>query len=231
MTRSATAAACCRWAATSATYSGTSSIAPRNTANSASLPASGSTSSRAAWSSNYLGPGIDAALALFEQKVAGDGETGPAPKDRLDPDLPQADWVGARVLARDLLRRPGASEELSNLASCFLGLDDHTLEHDDTPPTTRTREVLRRLFDQAPKLEGAPDQAPAFEAHVLLRGAPMQFSGILSTTPEGGLRLMTPTKENGKPIMIEQFFDYSDVTSVAVVREVTASTGSRIITS
>jgi len=109
--------------------------------------------------------------------------------------------------------------------------------HDEQAHTLRMRQVIDRLFAEAPKLDGGgkadPAQAPAIEVHILLRsGAPIQFSGVLSTTPEGTLRLMTPTKNgDGKPCMIEQFLDYADVTSVAVVRDVKMTEGSRIITS
>lgn len=92
---------------------------------------------------------------------------------------------------------------------------------------SRMREVIARLFSEAPRLDGAVDQAPALEVHILLRsGAPIQFSGVLSTTPEGGLRLLTPAP-GGQ--MVESFFDYSDVTSVAVVRKITGTEASRII--
>ncbi len=102
----------------------------------------------------------------------------------------------------------------------------------------RMRNVIARLFaENSPEaVDGAGKadefQAQAMEVHILLRGAPMQFSGVLSTTPEGTLKLLTPVEVSGKaPVMIEQFFDYADVTSVAIVREVKATVGSRIITS
>ncbi len=130
------------------------------------------------------------------------------------------------------------SRRMDNLCRTFLALDDQAIGHNEHAHTIRMRQVIGRLFDEAPKLQtqdGKDDasQAPALEVHLLLRsGAPIQMSGILSTTPERTLRLMTPTKnDKGQPCMIEQFFDYSDVTSVAVVREVQATPGSRIITS
>lgn len=96
--------------------------------------------------------------------------------------------------------------------------------------------MLGRLFEQAPKLtdgqgEQVTGQAPALpECMVVLRnGPPMQ--GVLSTTPEGGLRMMSmgakPVVDahgNARPgmatpILIENFFAVDDVMNVAVVRE------------
>lgn len=106
----------------------------------------------------------------------------------------------------------------------------------DDARTARTRAVITRLFaENSPQVDkpgaGEPDR-PAMDVHVLLRGAPMQFSGILSTTPEGTLKLMTPVpgKAGDAPVMIEQFFDYADVASIALVREVKTSMGSSLWT-
>lgn len=118
--------------------------------------------------------------------------------------------------------------------------------HEDFDPSSieesisalRMRKVITRLFaeNSPPTVDGAgePDetQAPAMDVHILLRSASIQFSGILSTTPEGGLKLLTPVDgKNGQaPVMIEQFFDYADVVSIAIVREVKVTPSSRIIT-
>lgn len=106
------------------------------------------------------------------------------------------------------------------------------LKMGDTP----IQRMLGRLFDQAPKLtdgRGAPvsGQSPALpDCMIVLRnGPPMQ--GVLSTTPEGGLRMMSaaakpvldpsgqPRPGMVTPIMVEQFFDISDVVNVTVLRE------------
>jgi hypothetical protein len=146
----------------------------------------------------------------------------------------------ARYLMRESLKPDAVIDpQLLNLATCFLGLDAGLPRLTENGHVRRMKDVIGRLFGEAPKMtnpDGSVDasQAPAMDVHILLRGAPMQFSGILSTTPEGTLKLLTPVPAQGanKPCMIEQFFDYSDVASVALVREVKASAvGSRIITS
>jgi hypothetical protein len=116
---------------------------------------------------------------------------------------------------------------------------------DDTTRATRMRATIARLFAEAPRMtlpDGTPDpsQAPALECYVLLRGCPAAIQGIVSTTPEGGLRMMTPSEVADKDapppahpraprptkmVMIEQFFDYEDVITIAVQREVKASPG------
>lgn len=99
----------------------------------------------------------------------------------------------------------------------------------------RMRLTLMRLFQDAPRLQladGTPDpsQAPALPCTLVLRGSIPPVEGVLSTTPEGGLRLMSvvPNRDN-KKVMLEQFFDYSDVVAVCLEREVKASPGSMII--
>lgn len=95
------------------------------------------------------------------------------------------------------------------------------------------RYVIARLFAEAPKLtdeDGSPraDQAPALECHVVLTSG-QQMQGALSTTPEGTLRMMTPNQQidprtrqpMGLPVMVESFFDYDQVSCIAVVRPVT----------
>lgn len=134
---------------------------------------------------------------------------------------------------------PPLHEDLRNLAESFLALDDDAIRMAESPSTIRMRRLIGRLFAEAPKLEtpgkGADtDQAPAVEVNVILRGLMQPLSGVLSKTPEGTLKLLTPIPPDrtpGKVIMIEQFFDYADVTSVAVQRELSVSAPSSIIVS
>lgn len=89
------------------------------------------------------------------------------------------------------------------------------------------QKVVARLFREAPTL--GPDQAPAVECHLMLRNSPAMLHGVLSVTPEGTLRLMTPTEmpdpHTGKPrtVLAEQFFDWDELVSIAMIREVTAA--------
>ncbi len=99
----------------------------------------------------------------------------------------------------------------------------------------RMKRVITRLFADAPKMtdaSGKPDdtQAPALMCHVML-AAGGALQGTLSVTPEGTLRLAMPNTLNGKPVIVEHFFDYEQVADIAVFREVNASMGPRIITS
>ena len=100
---------------------------------------------------------------------------------------------------------------------------------------TRIKQVLKRLFDEAPKMtDGAGNpiagQAPALQCNLLLKSGG-QITGALSTTPEGTLRMLCPNDRGGKPVMIEHFFDYEEVADVAIIREVNSGSGSGIITS
>ena len=86
--------------------------------------------------------------------------------------------------------------------------------------------VIGRLFAEAPKLEDASGKAAARQALALPQAmvvlkCGMSLQGAMSTTPEGTLRVMTPSKDGdtARPIMVEQFFDYSDVSMIAVPRE------------
>ena len=81
-------------------------------------------------------------------------------------------------------------------------------------------------------------QAPAFECSVILRTLPMQLSGSLSRTPEGALRLLSPTEiqdtttKRQKTVLAEQFFEIEDVVTIVLQRDVTMSAGERrIVTS
>lgn len=90
------------------------------------------------------------------------------------------------------------------------------------PPSWAT---IQRLFKENPS--PLPDQAPAIECGVMLRGVPMTLTGSLSETPEGGLRLLSragqPTNPGADVPMVEQFFDYEDIMVIAVQRKVTVS--------
>jgi hypothetical protein len=91
-----------------------------------------------------------------------------------------------------------------------------------TPPS-RMKATILRLFAENPS--PLPDQAPALECWVTITGIPMSLQGSLSETPEGGLRLMSPLPASQQTSrsqvqMVEQFFCYEDVVSVAVRREV-----------
>lgn len=121
----------------------------------------------------------------------------------------------------------------------FLADNERAMMASYTPETVRMKKVIERMFGQAPKMTDASGkdiegQAPALECHVTLK-AGVQAQGALSTTPEGGLRLLSPNQipqERGQPpkfVMIEHFFDYDQVADIAVIREVKASEPSRIV--
>ena len=95
------------------------------------------------------------------------------------------------------------------------------------PPREVMRRTIERLFKEAPPLTDAEGvlkgpQAPAMKCAIMFRSG-AQVEGVLSTTPEGGLRIAVPNKmKTGRgevPVIVEQFFDYGDVTAIARVCE------------
>lgn len=87
--------------------------------------------------------------------------------------------------------------------------------------------ALRHLFEEAQAESPGDDQAPALTCAIVIRGMPNAISGSLSTTPWGGLRMLS---RNGQdPGLVEQYFDYEDVMVVALLREVTATARPSII--
>lgn len=100
------------------------------------------------------------------------------------------------------------------------------MSNDKTGPM---KAILNRLFSEAPKLTdalGGPvdGQSPAIECFVMLGGGngAQGVDGVLSTTPEGALRMLSRGKdETGRPILIEHFFPYESVISVSIRREMT----------
>jgi hypothetical protein len=91
--------------------------------------------------------------------------------------------------------------------------------------------LIQRLFKSNPS--PLPDQAPALQCHLVLRGMAHAISGVLSETPEGTLRMLSPAgpADRGKPLtMVEQFFAYEDVLTIALECQV-APEVSRIVRS
>jgi len=83
----------------------------------------------------------------------------------------------------------------------------------------RMKVTIQRLFKENPS--PLPDQAPAIECGVMLVGIPVTLRGALSETPEGGLRLLSPSGSvAGRLQMVEQFFSYEDVLVIAMQREI-----------
>lgn len=91
----------------------------------------------------------------------------------------------------------------------------------NVPPMKR---LIERLLAEAPPLGAvgtpAPGQTPAIECIVLLSGAAQAMRGSLSTTPEGTLRMMSVGNEGNRPVLVEQFFTYEAVLSIALIRAV-----------
>ena len=89
-------------------------------------------------------------------------------------------------------------------------------------PEPPLKATIKRLFSEAES--PLSDQAPALECWILLHGLPTSIHGSLSETPEGELRMLSPAPApSGRPgavMMVEQFFCYGDVLSIAVQRAV-----------
>ncbi len=91
--------------------------------------------------------------------------------------------------------------------------------------------VINRLLAESSTTSTSPlpPQAPAVECVVMLRGTGHPIRGVLSRTPEGFLRMMSPEQdEQRRPFFVEQFFDDADVVAIALRRDITA-TESRVI--
>jgi hypothetical protein len=83
--------------------------------------------------------------------------------------------------------------------------------------------IDRLLAEAAPLLDASgnpvPGQTPALECMVMFTSG-HTIRGALSRTPEGILRMLSPGMENGRGVLVEQFFDDDAVSSVALVREI-----------
>lgn len=92
------------------------------------------------------------------------------------------------------------------------------------------RVLIDDAIDAGPKMvddagQPLPNQSPAVEAGVVIRGTSLSIHGSLSRAPNGLLRLMYRSDASGPgrpPQLIEQFFHYDDVAVFALVHEVTA---------
>jgi len=103
--------------------------------------------------------------------------------------------------------------------------------HDDNHPCAGPMaRTISRMLAAAPT--PIPDQAPALECGVMFASG-VQLMGVLSATPEGGLRMLTQAANQGPNavMMAEQFFDASDVMVIMVKREVKLESPSLIVRS
>lgn len=93
----------------------------------------------------------------------------------------------------------------------------------------RMRTVIDRLFSEAPKMEDAsPNQAPAVDCQVELKNG-RTVIGALSKTPEGTFRLMGLAKgPDQKVLVLEYYFDVSDVQAVVVMKAKVEAPASQI---
>jgi hypothetical protein len=108
------------------------------------------------------------------------------------------------------IRKTVASDVLIALYQAYVGAIKQVYEE---RPVER---AIRRALAAA--ASPIPDQTPAVEAHIVLRGLPQTLSGSLSVGPEGGLRMLSPA---GQGKLVEQFFGYEDVVVFAQMRDVT----------
>lgn len=81
------------------------------------------------------------------------------------------------------------------------------------------REVINEaLFNAAPTdVEMTP---PRIECQIVLKGG-YAMAGVLTTTPEDTLRLLAPGKKaGGGEVMVDHYFAYDDVLTIAIGREI-----------
>lgn len=88
--------------------------------------------------------------------------------------------------------------------------------------TDSSTEAIIRTHLMTAKSSLPGDQTPAIECAVVLRGMSTSLTGALSETPQGGLRLLSPMGDaaRGHVPMVEQFFEYSDVLTFGVRRDI-----------
>ncbi len=145
----------------------------------------------------------------------------------------QAMAIGAdsSYMTREIMSRteqfPGATDMMEQVAASMLtahGMNEEPVCDGSHRALTAT---IKRLFAEAPA--HLPGQAPAIECGVMFVGG-AQFLGVLSETPEGGLRMLTQARDQGGVVvMAEQFFDYGDVMVIMIKREVKLESPSSLI--
>lgn len=85
--------------------------------------------------------------------------------------------------------------------------------------------LINRLLQEATSLESSipatiRDASLFLECQVVLKGG-YAMAGVLTTTPEDTLRLLAPGKKaGGGEVMIDHYFDYDDVLTIAIGREI-----------
>lgn len=99
----------------------------------------------------------------------------------------------------------------------------------------RMGELLDRLFANAPQLQdgsGKPveGQAPALPEVSVRTISGHEMQGVLSRTDENMFRVMAPATMGNRRVMIEQFFDLTDIEVIGFAREVVVQRGSIITT-
>lgn len=71
--------------------------------------------------------------------------------------------------------------------------------------------------------ESIPGNLPRpmlLECQIVLKGG-YAMAGVLTTTPEDTLRLLAPGKKaGGGEVMVDHYFDYDDVLTIAIGREI-----------
>ncbi len=95
---------------------------------------------------------------------------------------------------------------------------------EDIGPSTPMKRLVERLMANSPPLVDAsgtpvPDQVPAIEC-VVMFACGQTVRGSLSTTQDGLLRMLSPGTDNDRPVLVEQFFSYAAVATLALVREI-----------
>lgn len=100
------------------------------------------------------------------------------------------------------------------------------------------QQLLGRLFAEAPKLTDGkghevPGQAPALPFCQVTLKSGAQLQGVLSTTPEGlykvGIPGTMPAGRGEKAVLVENFFDLSDVALLSVPRDLETKVASGIV--
>jgi hypothetical protein len=126
-------------------------------------------------------------------------------------------------------------DPLTALGPLFAQLSSHYAASAGSVPGAKTsmERLIDRMLAEAPKLTDAngdvvPNQAPAIDCMVMVSTG-LTCRGSLSKTPEGTYRMMSPGTEEGRPVMVEQFFSTASVVAFTLIRPITLTKASPLI--
>jgi hypothetical protein len=152
-------------------------------------------------------------------------DAGIAPRTILDVIAKTCTAAGARVKVKYAAKSDDLMTSVSE--GLDLGVDAmlDALARYDAQREVTDQDPMERVVDRLLKTRSPAGRAstdpPAMECQVFMRSG-YKAQGVLSTTPEGALRMMSQGRTEGTstrvmPVMIEHFFGYADIESVVIL--------------